>query len=289
VSTFRVVWTFYENTGSTFNEVFYTEATDAATAAKTSKGLLTARLSLLHPLNTLQVIRSSQVDKNRVTGQFNVNLNGTATTQGSTPVGPATPGDAMVFALAATPTGSRKLWMRGAPDDYIQRDPLSGKDVQNALLPPLFTAYFKALQAEGYGIRVLTPQNSAPTTNIKIVKVDGLALDGTSKVTLAIAPGYGFPSRVIIGGANKKELAGLNGRWSLVDAPVLNVIRIPYQTSQGYVINGGNAHCRQELYGPTNVFSAAACSFSYFGTRTTKNPITRSRGARRAARIRTLA
>ena len=283
--TFRLVWEYVENTGSTFNEIYYVDSSTAASAVLTTNSLALNRLAFLHPLNRLVQIRSSQVDANRVTGLSIYNWYGTAT---STPVvGPATPGDAIVCTLAGATSGSRRIWLRGAPDDFIIRSPNSGIDLPPPKLQDALTAWFKSLQQNGYGLRLLATQVPGPLTNLKILSVDGTAKDGTSLVTLAAAPGYPFPSRVIIGSASKKDLPALNGRWSLLAAPAGAVIRIPYQTPGGLVFTGGNAKCRQETYQTTIIFSATNCGFHHYGTRTTKNPITHSRGARRAVRIRT--
>jgi len=284
---FRVVWEFSDAGGATFNEVYYVTAMDAKTAATTTGGLSTARCALLHPLVRLVVIRSSQVDANRVTSNVAYNMVGTAVVSPDQDAGPSTPGNAIICTLSATPTGSRKLWMRGAPDYYIQRGAASGQDFLASNVKDKLTTFFSKLQANAYGIRVLTPQTGGALSNIKILSVDGTVPGGIASVTLAAAPGYAFPSRVIIGGASKKDLPGLNGRWSLAEAPALNVVKIPYQTPQNRLVTGGNGKMRQEVYTGINVFVAENCGFSHFGTRTTKNPSSHSRGARRAVRLRT--
>jgi len=169
----------------------------------------------------------------------------------------------------------------------MKRNKDSGLDEPPSALLDALLVWFVSLAANGYGLRRLATQVPGPLQNVKILSVDGTAKDGTSLVTLAQAPGYPFPSRVVIGSASKKDLPGLNGRWSLVSAPVGAVVKIPYQTPQGLLVTGGNGKMRQESYQAINVFDPPSCSFSYFGTRTTKNPTTHSRGARRAVRNRT--
>jgi hypothetical protein len=283
---FRVVWQYVENTGAQFNEVYYVSASTALAAAQTGSGLATARIALLHPLNKLMKIRSSQVDASRVTASVNYNWNGTAGPLGATDEGPATPGDAIVCALSASPTGQRKIWMRGAPDEYIQRNASSGADFLFPSVRDKLATWFTALKANNYGIRSLSPQSPGPLTNVKITSVATNLLPGTATVTVVTSPGYAIPSRVIIGGASKKDLPALNGRWSLISILDKTFV-IPYVVPQGGIVNGGNAYVRKEEYLGVNIFDPASCAFDHFGTRTTKNPITHSRGARRAVRIRT--
>jgi hypothetical protein len=283
VPTFRVVWEFAENTGSTFNEVYYCDATNAKSAANTGNELATNRVSFLHPLNRLVQIRSSQVDAQRVTGLATYNFFGT----GGNAEGPATPGDSIVCTLGGTTGGSRKIWLRGAADSAIVRDPTSGIDKPPASLITRLEAWFKSLKANGYGLRQVQTQVPGPLQNKKITIVDGSTLDGVSTITLSDPPGIPFPGRVIIGGCSKKDLPGINGRWSILGPVAGNTVKIPYQTPQGITVTGGNGKLRQESYQAINVFDPASCNFAYYTTRATKNPLTHSRGARRAVRNRT--
>jgi hypothetical protein len=279
---FRVTWNFVENTGAQFNEVYYVSASNAQAAATTKANLQTNRVSMLHPLNKLVSIRAAQVDKTRVTSINVVNLTGT----GPLNFGPVPAGLAGVVSLAGATGGSRKVWMRGLPDAWVSRDKTSGVDVPAAAYLTALQAWFTSLQNNGYGTRQVLQPVPGPLTNLKILQVDGSAKQGYSDVTLSAAAPYGFPARVIIGGASKKDLPSLNGRWSLMQAPAGAIIRIPYQTPEGLVIQGGAAHCRQESYAAIQPFVPANCNFLYFGTRATHVPLTHSRGAKRAARIR---
>jgi hypothetical protein len=283
VADFRVVWVFTENNGASFNEVYYVSATDAKTAAKVPMPLIVARLNLLHNLNNFTVSRASLAGGNRVTGFKNINLAGTIGATG----GPAPPGESVICNLVGSSGGVRKLWLRGCPQRVIVRDGNSGRDNPSPGFLDLLGEFFTQLQAAGYGLRQVQGQTPGPLTNLKILSVDGSRKDGTSDFKLSAAPGYPYPSRVIVGGASKKDLPAANGRWSLSNPPVGPLVTLPYQTPNGSIVTGGNSHMRQESYSAISVFSASDCGFAYFGTRTTKNPLTRSRGARRAARIRT--
>jgi len=287
MSTFRVTWTFAENTGSGFNEVYYIDGSTPADAIAAGSGLINARLACLHFLNRLVSIRAAQVDALRVTGLRAINLPGTAgTIAGGVIVGQATPGDAMVHSLAGTTGGSRKLWMRGCPDNFIQRDPASGLDILPPGINSLFQTWYMFLANNNYGLRQIKPPAAGPLSNIKVLSVDGTATPGIALVTCQTAPGYAFPSRVIMSQFSKKDLPALNGRWSLVEAPNLATFKIPYQTPLNSLVNCRTGVVRQESYNTTNIFKAANCQWVYNGTRTTKNPSTHSRGSRRAVRIR---
>ena len=289
MAIFRVTWQYRGSAGSLWNEVYYTVASDAATAASPPSALVNARLALLSPLNTLVAIRSAQFQATRVTAVLTRNYSGTApTSTGAANEGPETVGSCAVYSLAGSSGGARKIWLRGLSDVDIQHSVANGADDPPAGFISRLNTWVKALVNAGYGLIKVSPQTPGPLTNIKILKVDGSALNGTSILTLASAPGYPFPSRVIIGGSSPKDTPALNGRWSLNAAPVGSEISINYQTPQGIVVIGGNAHVRQEVYSGVSPFDYNLSDFAYYGTRITKNAATRSRGARRAARIRTL-
>ncbi len=286
MATFRVTWNFREIQGSSFNEVYYVDATNAAAATTAIPTLLSSRLALLYPGHTLRAIRAAQVDANRVTSTKPINLKGTAKAL-TVQVDPSIAGAAAVISLAGATGGSRKLWMRGLFDDFINIDSATGADAPLAGFIDALQTWFKALALANYGVRQVAGQSIGPLTNLKILRVDGTAGVGTSVITCAGPPLYAPGARVIIGGASKKDLPALNGRWQLIGGITANTFVIPYQTPQGLLVNGGNAKVRLEQYNAVVPFLAANCGFSYFTTRSTKNPTTGSRGARRAVRIRT--
>jgi hypothetical protein len=189
--------------------------------------------------------------------------------------------------MASSAGGTRKLWLRGCPQNLQAKDPLTGRDTPPSALLQLLASYFTKLAADGYGIRKLAPVAPGPAAPIKILSVDGSRKDGTSDVTLAQAPGYPFPSRVVVGGASKKDLPYLNGQWQLVKAPAGAIVTIPYQTPSGVIYTGGGARMRQASYSATNVFTPSLCGFDHYGSHATRSANFRSRGARRAARLRT--
>jgi hypothetical protein len=278
---FKLVWQFQESNGATFNEVYYREAANAAAAAAVPNNLDLARAALLHPLNRLLRIRSSQVDAQRVTGLNSENRIGTAPGAG----GPLPAGAAAVLNLAGAAGGSRKLWLRGAPQAWYVRNGTSGADAPPAAFLTALTEFYTALGAAGYGIRRLATPVPGPTSPLAILKVDGALNAGQALVTLAAQPGYAVGSRVLIGGASKKDLPSLNGQFTVV---VVNgaIVTIPYQTPKQAVVVGGNGTMRQANYQALSVILPAGCSFDHYGTRTSKNPLSNSRGARRAVKQR---
>jgi hypothetical protein len=280
---FRHVLTFVGQDGGSWNEVYYESASDISSAGLTNS-FIAARLDLLAALNMIRADRMADVDQPRLTRSVNYNLNGTAGVTADFPL-PNT--DALVLALASSAGGSRKLWMRGCPQRFQAKSFTSGRDALPGFVQKLLDTFFAALARSSLGIRKISPQSPGPTTFVKILSVDGARKDGTSDVTLAAAPGYPFPARVAIGGASKKDLPYLNGQWSLVKAPVAAVVTIPYQTPNGLVITGGNGKMRQAIYAGVNVFTPSACAFDHYGSHATRTANFRSRGARRAARLRT--
>lgn len=290
---FRIVWEFQESNGASFQEVYYRDANSPSEAAALGNALKIARLNLLHPLNTWQRIRVSQVGSNRITATVAVASIGTAFFAfGATNQEPLPVGAAIILSLSGAAGGSRKLWLRGCPDTFYNRDATTGRDVVKAELQKALDDFFPQLKKAGYGILRLKPA-TAPGQGVlsplAITQIDGHTTPGQSVLTLAAAPGYPFPGRVIIGRTSQKDVPGLNGHWSLLKAPNGNQITIGYTTPANTVVITNQGYVRSEEYNPVSVFDDKNCGFDHMGTRTSKNPLSRSRGARRAARLRTLA
>jgi len=280
-SIFKVVWEFAESNGSTFEEQYWVQADDVVQASKIFTNLRTARLGLLHPLNTWQRIRASDPTANRVTAVNNLGLSGQFPTANS----PLPVGASIVCALQGASGGSRKLWMRGSDSSVYLRDKTSGRDIVSPQLKGLLDGLFRALALNSYGIRRLKPRDNLVLPNFKVSSVDGTTNDGQAKLTLERAPGWPVPSRVVLGSFSKKDLPALNGHFSVLNV-VNNVITIPYQTPNAQKVDTTTGYARLEQYYNLSVFDPNGCAFDHFGTRTSKNPSSRSRGARRAARLR---
>jgi hypothetical protein len=282
--TYRVIWEFNESNGSTFEEVFYIDATNAEQAAIVPTALQTARLALLHPLNLWVRVRVSNTQQQRDTFTQVENEAGTFKTL----AGPLAVGATVICTLSAQGGGTRKLWLRGCALSVYTRDPVTGRDAPQPFLSKPLVELFKQYAAAKYGIRKLTPINSNPLSLYSknpIVSVNGTTADGTSVITFKNPLVYPNGSRVVIAGANKKELPSLNGHFSVLNIGA-STVTIPYRTPNDATIATGGGYIRQETYGGTNIFNADACGFAYFGTHTSKSPLSNSRGARRASRIR---
>lgn len=279
---FKVTWKFQSASGSTWNEVYLCNTSNISEAVKVKLALQTARLGMLHKTNRWLEVRASQLDAQRITGSRVVNLAGGAPGVG----GPDIAGTSATCKMSTTGGVSRRLWLRGLADDFVSKDPDTGRDTPSPVFAGLLQVFFTALAAEPYGARRLRPKGAGLLLNNKITKVDGSAKNGIAIITLKDAQNYPYPGRVVIGGASKKDLPALNGHYNLLATPVGNTVQISYQTPSGSVVEGGNGYLRQEDYDTWTAFDPALCSFAYFGTRVTKNFFTGTRGARRAARIR---
>jgi hypothetical protein len=282
MATFKVIFEFIEANAAGFNEVYYRDASSAADALKFPSTVISARLALLEQTNTFVRLRSSQADGLRVTSMLPINLKGIITYSNS---GPAPAGVAIVCGLGGAGGGTRKLWLRGASEAWIERNGQTGADQPRPTLQKNLTTYFTELQNAGFGIRRLSPPAPGPLAYRKILTVDGSRGDGTTDVTLDAPPGYPVPGRVIIGGASKKDLPALNGHFTIIKVNGA-VVTIPYVTPNDQKLDGAAAKMRQEVYQALSVFQLSLCAFDHFGTRTTRAPLFHSRGARRAQHLR---
>jgi hypothetical protein len=282
---YKITWTFQQANGATFNEVYYSGASTANLALAT-KGSVTARLALLHPTCKFVSSRASNVLQLRDTATITQGFFGTAIGAVS---GPMAAGDAVVCSLSGSGGGSRRLWLRGCPKEFQVRDNLSGQDKPPAQLTNALSTFFKKLQADGYGLlRISQSVGADAFAPNPIIKVDGTAGDGTSIITTKNAPLFVTGDLVIIARVNRKDTPALSGRWKtiLVNNPAGTFI-IPYRTPLNQLILTAGGYVKKLAFQPVSVFDASACDFHHYGTRTTENPTTHSRGARRAVRLRT--
>jgi hypothetical protein len=295
MATFKVVLEFAESNGATFNEVYYRDAATIADAGLIPSAVISARLRLLNYLNKLLRARVSSTDTQGVTATTPINLPGTNTDApgGSTLVGirqkPLPAGAAVVCVMSGSAGGSRRLWLRGANQGDYERDEDSGQDAFDPNFRKNFTAFAKTLSAAGFGIRLLGRANPVNNPKRKITVVNGVAADGTSLVTTDGLVALDLRQRLIITQASIKDLPGLNGHWQVLAAGG-PPYKIAYRTPNNANVAGVNlGYAHAELYSAVSTFNSLLCVPDHMGTRTTKNPLTRSRGARRAVRVRTLA
>jgi hypothetical protein len=283
----KVVFELQEPDGSTFNEVYYVDAGNPV-AAMPGDLLISARLGLLAPLNKFMRVRTSDISQLRVTGVQVINQNGTWASTDVALNAPVVAGLAVVCQLRGQAGGQRKLWLRGVADAAVNRSSTTGQDVPKAPLLDALAFFSEKLKANLYGILRITPASrvAGPAFPKRITVIAPGAGAGTSILTTE-SPHLITPNQmVVIGGASKKDTPGLSGRWITLDGTAGSTIVIRYQCPD----NLGPAHptgvVRQFTYQPISQFTGDAQIFDHFGTRTTKDPTTRTRGARRAQRLR---
>lgn len=281
--TYQITWQFQGNTAFTWNEVFYKDS-ESAKAATVTSGIIAARLLLLDPLNKLLGIRATNVDSNRDTVFLPINFTGTADLSD----GPSVAGDAIVCLLGSAFAGRRKVWMRGAPDKYMGRNVTTGIDVLIPFVGDRLNSFFGKLESNAYGIRKIAPRGPTGSTFYKAIAVQGSPTTNETTITFATPTTWLDGDRVILTGFSKKISPGLNGRFTVLKNLTGGTQAvIPYSTNPVSYAPPAKAGGRKERWMALAPIKAEFCSFGYFGVRKTRNPITRSRGARRAVSFRT--
>jgi hypothetical protein len=284
MATFKTVWQFVESNGSTFSEIWYKDGTSISTIVDPASQSVQRRLGFLHPLNSLVRIRVSQVGTLRNTQNVLINKAG----QAIGTLGPLPAGAAIVSQVAGVGGGSRKWWMRGnAKDDYA-RDPVTGVDKPNAGFLQLLQSMFNALNTDAYGILRLTPLANPAVQVSSITQADGKTTPGKTVLTLNQALPVVAGAQVIISRVNAKELPRLNGRFTVISV-VGPTITINYATPSNTIVPILNGFIKAVAFDTTHLVDPARSGFDHMGTRTSKSPLSGSRGAKRAGRIRSLA
>jgi hypothetical protein len=276
-----MVCQFAENNGAGFNEVYHTQGSSPTNALNGYGVFVSARLALLHPLNTFLRIRVSDINSPRLTSLANVNLSGLAPSTG----GPLPVGAACVCSIRGSAMGARKLWLRGIPEAWYLRNVTTGVDAPPAALLTALANYLAAMVGFGVGMVHLQPKGVGLYTNQPLTKVDGSLGNGITSITAQNNPVFALGSRVVIGGTSRKDLPALNGQWTVVGVYSTG-FQISYNTPQGIIVLNPKGYVRQATYSSLDVFASSQFIFDHFGTRTSRNPLTNSRGARRAQRLR---
>jgi hypothetical protein len=284
MATFKTVWQFVENNGATFSEIWYKDGGSITTIVDPNSLSIQTRLNFLHPLNTLVRIRVSQLGVLRNTVNVLINRAG----QGPFPQQPLPVGAAMVCQVAGIGGGSRKWWMRGNSKTDYSRNSINGVDQPAQGFLQNLAAMFTALNGDGYGILRLTPIANPAVQISKITQADGKTTPGSTVLTLNQALPVIAGATVIISRVNPKELPRLNGRFTVL-AVVGNTLTINYATPQNQIVPILQGFIKQAVFDATHLVDPTRSGFDHLGTRTSKNPLSGSRGAKRAARIRNLA
>lgn len=284
--TYKHVWNFTTTGGGGWSEVWYRTASDMQAALTLPPTLVAARLGNLDDQNAWRKVRVSEVGASRVTGLVTINQNGTA---GKTvPAGPTPVGAAAVVGMAGVNGGSRKWWLRGISFNFYATSEVTGIDKPSAAaLAALNTTILELAKAQ-FGILQLQRVGQGGVSFRKITGADGSAANGTTVLTIEAGAVYSVGSRVIVSGCNQKDLPSLKGSFTVL-AATGTTVTIPYTTPGNRVIANPQGKLRPQAYQAVSVFNPLLCALDHLGTRTSRNPLSASRGARRAARLRNLA
>lgn len=284
-AVYKQVWQFGDVNGATFSETHYITSENASAAANMDTELVTARLNMLDVLFTLQRIRSTNINGSRDTGNRQYGLKGLDhRLEADIASYPAS--TAAVMTLTGATGGSRRWWIRGLNEDQIYRADDSGEAIMSKKFTGWLIKFVGLAASRGMGLRRLTPTPNTPENYRPIV---GIAPDTSGQrtvLTLASSPGWPSPQEIIIYKVNQKDYAGLNGKFMAVTtvdrAVTINYKCPPLPASP--VISGT---ARKAEYAGVSVYAANGVGLHHFGDHQTRSPLFGSRGAKRAARLRT--
>lgn len=284
MAEFNVTWEFRENNGASFNETYSVIESTIARAAALGSRLAAARLALLDPLNTFLAVRAAAVDATRVTTVAIKNFIGTSP-GGS---GPLPVGASIILNLGGATGGSRRLWMRGGSGGDYLRDAQTGRDKVTASLNSRITEFIAALADAKYGIRTLVKPDGNQVKYQQITSIDGATVPGQAILTLDAPPPFAVNDNVIISQTSKKDYPALAGVFRVLKIAGA-LVTIKYRTPGDAIHAGQIGRIKKQSFNTISVINPNASGFRNFGTRASKNPLSSSRGARRAARLRNLA
>jgi hypothetical protein len=290
-NNYKVVFEFFESNGSQFNEVYYRSESSIDAAANIPQLVLVNRLANLNHLNLLRQIRVADLGTARLTAVVPVNKPGTNADAPNGQTGeadgqdPLPVGAAIVCGMSGVNGGSRKLWMRGANIGDYQRNNVTGVDMIHPGFTKAFNNQMKRMADAGFGIRTLGKANPLTNPLRNLLKVEVGPTTGTAILTCDGNVALDLTQRLIITRVDPKILPALNGHFTVISAAAPKYT-IAYTMPGGTtsVTNVGYVHA--ELYNAISVFNPARCLPLYLATRTSKNPYTHSRGARRPQRLR---
>lgn len=280
---FKVVWEFGRPDGSTFGEQYYCPATDANNATTVVSQLDSKRLALLHPNNRLLRIRASQVGGGVPTASRTINLAGTAPVDN--PDRGTGPGWSIVIGLTGQTGGSRKLWMRGCSSADLGTPDAFGVPGVAPGFQTRLTTWARALQDNSYGILTKKKVDGVLVIKYQVVKVDGGVQPGYAYITTDVNHNLLTGNQVQFGLMDRKTLPGLNGTYTVLGVTA-TTIKVRYQVANNAVVLNNLGYAKKVLYNDVSVFDRSSVRFDYLGEHSTKSPLSRSRGARRAVRVR---
>jgi len=282
MAVFKHVWYFAGVGGDSFSETWYRDASTLAAAAVFDNAFLLPRLAMLHPLNTFQRARVSSTDPaNSVAVPVNIGRVGTGAVGVPEPID-----NSIVASLSGTAYGGRKWWQRGVPRGYYGLN-ADGSQTAAPGWQTQFDAFVAGLAAANFGMYILDKTPARFT----IGTVDGSANDGLTIISVVGNPALAVGSFVNIYNTDVKQFPGLRGTYQVVGPLVVGAIstfRIRYRTpANGGPINT-SGQIRARTFRPFTVLDPGKCGFDHYGAHDTRSTFSRSRGARRAKRLRNL-
>lgn len=287
-NVYKIVFGFTGSMGARWSENFFVAGSNVNDVLYVPDLAKAARLWLLHPTCTWATITASDVTNTRVTAMRRTNWFGQYPGPGVIPSYVAPSQTSLVCQLVGTSGGSRKLWLRGLPAYLVNNTTTSGTPIFGAGTLQAVKEYISSLAERGYGIRTLIKTSRfyvsaaapGPTPTLTVL---------TYTVPQGVAPPtFAAGQNLIIAGADKKTLPGLHGTFTVLNTGA-NTVTIRYQLPNNAAPTSGLGYLRQALYNNVSVFDPALSGPAYWGAHDTRVFLLRSRGAKRADRIRTLA
>lgn len=282
MAVFKHVWYFAGVGGDSFSETWYRDSSSLATAAVFTNSFLLPRLAMLHPLNTFQRVRVSSTDPaNSVAVPVNIGRVGTANVGTPEPID-----NAIVASISGVAYGGRKWWQRGVARGHYglnadgSQTPAPGWQTQ-------FEDFITAMAAANFGMYVLDKTPARFTIGI----IDGSAADGLTVITVVGNPALAVGSFINVYNTDPKQFPGLRGTFQVVGPLTVgaaSTFRIRYRTpANGGPINA-SGQIRARTFRPFTVLDPGKSGFDHYGAHDTRSTFSRSRGARRAKRLRPL-
>ena len=292
MGVFRQTWFYTGLQGSTWEEIYDVEGNSARIATpKAGDNIVINKMALHHASVVLQSIETKDLENTDAPPTtVPINVSGRA----KEVEGPPANQDeaAVILIVCATGDGkqaSRKLWLRGLPEDSVKRDATSGRPVTSDAFTANLEVWLKGLQqSDGttrkYGMRPRVRSaygGAVPRFDIKTVAVGPNA--NTTTVGFGVNHGFNVNDIIQVNAANQKKLPGFKGPFRIIakDAQTIVVAyKLPYDPSEpsGYVYK-----IDKSTFYPVK---ADASAFYQLGSRQTKKPGSRSRGRRSAVRLR---
>lgn len=282
MADFKLVFNFFSagTKGGTWSETWYRNATDLKGASTLPQALLKVRLALLNAANTLNKIRVSQVLNPRVTTIINVRQNGF----NFQPTPPAPIDSAVIVTVSSSAQpATRRWWLRGWDVGDAFRDTVTGNDKFGDGFVSNVADFLSQAAKAGFEVLPIQKTTVPGFGYYAATLVDGSAGNGQSIITLTQPPIIQVGATVILGNFSKKDLPGLNGRFTVL-AVAGNTLTVPYQTPENFKVIVQGARLRQLGYISGATIDPTISGITFLGGRKTKSPFTGSRGARSANR-----